>query len=272
MRSICFLLIILTTLPLISNCRYLHHSLKNLSLKEIPTKSKNSLSFLHNYLNQQQKKKWHYLGDRPAHDIKYKLLIARAFKDLFFILYKNLMDDHRMVRLIFGKTRKVGSKKIIKLVFVIKHNHRNTAYLGVELRVPQNCFNSETANIEILRFGKSVKCKDVLNLLHISLQEFKFGPSVEFLNSSKAGHHLWRHFGVKDRGIYQKDLHQVIKMEILKFNAWLANSGLLAIHTRNVDVSKPKIHPLMNVQPKAPKPAKLVNIGSGFDDDSEFPV
>jgi hypothetical protein len=254
-----------------TNSRFLHNSLKNLSLSQVPSNSPQQLSFLSSYLNKAPHKKgWHYLGDRPAHDIKYKKLIAQSFKDIFFLLYKNLMDDYRIVKLIFGKTKRLHNITNLKLVFVVKLHNQNKAYIGVELRYKGRKFHCDSKEVEVVRFGKSTNCKDVLRLMHIDLKEFKFGPSVEFLNSSKAGMNLWKNMPMSDRNVYSKDLNELIKVYILEFNAWLVKSGILSINT---NLSGPKNHALHHIttsEVKHPVNNTLVNIGSAYVSDTEL--
>ena len=90
-----------------SNSRYLHHSMKNLHLKNNPGQTNNHLSFLSSYLKKIHKKNdWHYIGETPENDIKYKRLIAASLKDSLINIYMNLMDDRRSIKVIFGKLKK----------------------------------------------------------------------------------------------------------------------------------------------------------------------
>ena len=249
--------------------RYLHNSLKNLNLKGFPTSKTNHLSFLNSYLKKSHNKKtWHYLGDRPSNDIKYKKLIANSLKDSFMTLYMNLMDDHRVINLIFGKVKRKNGQTIMKLVFVIKNKGVNETYFGVQFKFNNEKYFCEHKHIQILRFGKSLNCKDILNLLHISVYEFKRGPSLDFINKYEAGKYIWKHFSRGSRDVYMKNLNDLIKMQMLEFNTWLSKMGLI------MNSSKPNImsniHPLVSLNTKENPDKEDINIGSGYQDDTDI--
>lgn len=217
-----FLLLILNT-----QSRFLHHSLNNLNIQSQPEKKANHLSFLSTYLKKiHTTDGWNYIGQHPKNDIKYKRLISASLKDSLMNIYMNLMDDRRAIKIIFGKIKKKNHKTAIKLIYVIQNQGVNETYIGVELRFSNEKYFCDYKDIKVVRFGKSYKCKDVLNLLDITIDEFKNGPSLDFINYSKKGHGIWGNFPQSQKLYYKKDLNSLIKSQIIEYNTWIANFGL----------------------------------------------
>lgn len=253
----------------LARSNYLHHNIKNLKLNSFPTSNKKTLSFLSSYLKKKSAKtSWEYLGDRPAIDLKYKRVIASSLKEALLTIYMSLMEDHHKIKLIFGKVKHWKQQTMMKLVFVIQRNQVNESYLGVQLKFPIRKYFCQHKDITILRFGKSINCLDILNLLHISSHEFKHGPSLDFINSFESGRHIWKNYPQKTRQYCTKDLNDLVLLQIFEFSSWLSDMGFVSVAQKKLPM-KPLVHPLIALENREVQPKQSVSIGSGFSDDIE---
>ena len=214
-----FIFALLSSLTL---CNFLKHGLKSLSFASQRNKGGQNLSFMNNYLNHHKRiNEWSILGQKPSSDVKYKKMIVSSLKNAMLNLYLNIFNEQRKVKLIFGQVKRSlnNGKDVLKLVFLIQYNNINESYLGVELRFVHGKYFCDSDQVEVIRIGKSIQCKDILRLLGISTYQFKKGPSLNFLNEGRISRNYSKYARSQDKIYYFKDLDWLVKKEMKRFHS-----------------------------------------------------